>query len=269
MSTALITGANRGIGLALAQHLVARGDRVIGACRHASDALAKTGARIESEVDVTDDAALAALAGRLGGTRIDQLWLNAGILSRESLGAIATTGFDSLRRQFEVNALGPLRVAQALLEQLGAGSKIGIITSRMGSIADNDSGGYYGYRASKAAVNAIGKSLAIDLKPRGIAVFLFFYTAVGSFIYFELKNLLAPYDAATRLQIQSGINWAINVLLPYPVGATTVTALTVPASSASGSARRARATWARAPSWGWNLLSSRLGLGLGRRTCRT
>ena len=172
MNTALITGANRGIGLALAQHLIARGDRVIGACRHASDALAKTGARIESEVDVTDDAALAALARRLGDTRIDQLWLNAGILSRESLGAIATTGFDSLRRQFEVNALGPLRVAQALLERLGEGSKIGIITSRMGSIADNDSGGYYGYRASKAAVNAIGKSLAIDLKPRGIAVFL-------------------------------------------------------------------------------------------------
>ena len=172
MNTALVTGANRGIGLALTQHLLARGDRVIGACRHASDALAKTGARIESQVDVTDDAALAALARRLADTRIDQLWLNAGILSRESLGAIATSGFDSLRRQFEVNALGPLRVAQALLERLGEGSKIGIITSRMGSIADNDSGGYYGYRASKAAVNAIGKSLAIDLKPRGIAVFL-------------------------------------------------------------------------------------------------
>jgi len=172
MSTALITGANRGIGLALAQRLAARGDRVIGACRHSSDALAATGARIESGVDVTDDAALAALARRLSDTRIDQLWLNAGILSRESLGTIASTGFDSLRRQFEVNALGPLRVAQALLAQLGEGSKIGIITSRMGSIADNDSGGYYGYRASKAAVNAIGKSLAIDLKPRGIAVFL-------------------------------------------------------------------------------------------------
>jgi NAD(P)-dependent dehydrogenase (short-subunit alcohol dehydrogenase family) len=172
MNTALVTGANRGIGLALTQHLLARGDRVIGACRHASDALAATGARIESGVDVTDDAALAALARRLADTRIDQLWLNAGILSRESLGAIATSGFDSLRRQFEVNALGPLRVAQALLERLGEGSKIGIITSRMGSIADNDSGGYYGYRASKAAVNAIGKSLAIDLKPRGIAVFL-------------------------------------------------------------------------------------------------
>ena len=67
--------------------------------------------------------------------------------------------------QFEVNALGPLRVDAGLLDHLGAGAKIAIITSRMGSIADNDSGGYYGYRASKAAVNAIGKSLAIDLGP--------------------------------------------------------------------------------------------------------
>ena len=85
---------------------------------------------------------------------------------------IEAVGFDSLRLQFEVNALGPLRVARALTENLGNGSKLGIITSRMGSIADNDSGGYYGYRASKAAVNAIGKSLSIDLKPRGIGVFL-------------------------------------------------------------------------------------------------
>jgi len=172
MGTALVTGANRGIGLALVQHLVARGDQVIGVCRRGSEGLEKTGARIESGVDVTDDAAVAALAKRLGGTRIDVLWLNAGILFRESLASIEAVGFDSLRLQFEVNALGPLRVAQALSENLGKGSNIGIITSRMGSIADNDSGSYYGYRASKAAVNAIGKSLAIDLKPRGIGVFL-------------------------------------------------------------------------------------------------
>lgn len=172
MGTALITGANRGIGLALVQHLVARGDQVIGACRRGSEGLEKTGARIEAGVDVTDNAAVAALAVRLGGTRIDVLWLNAGILFRESLASIEAVGFDSLRLQFEINALGPLRVAQALSENLGKGSKIGIVTSRMGSIADNDSGSYYGYRASKAAVNAIGKSLAIDLKPRGIGVFL-------------------------------------------------------------------------------------------------
>jgi NAD(P)-dependent dehydrogenase (short-subunit alcohol dehydrogenase family) len=172
MQTILITGANRGIGLALTQQFTSRGDHVIGICRHSSDALAATGARVEAGIDVTDDAALAALSQRLHDVRIDTLVLNAGILAREKLGTIDAAGFKSMSRQFEVNALGPLRVAQALRDHLADGAKVGIITSRMGSVSDNDSGGAYGYRASKAAVNAIGKSLAVDLKPRGIAVFL-------------------------------------------------------------------------------------------------
>lgn len=172
MATVLITGANRGIGLALTKHFTARGDRVIAVCRRSSPGLDDTGAQVESGVDVGDDAAVAALAQRLSDVRIDTLVLNAGILERESLGSIDAAGFESMRRQFEVNALGPLRVAQALLDHLAVGAKIGIITSRMGSVADNSSGGRYGYRASKAAVNAIGKSLAVDLKPRGVAVFL-------------------------------------------------------------------------------------------------
>jgi NAD(P)-dependent dehydrogenase (short-subunit alcohol dehydrogenase family) len=172
MATILITGANRGIGLALAQQFAARGDDVIGVCRHGSDALAATGARVEAGVDVTDGAAVDALARRLGDVRVDTLVLNAGILANESLGQIDEAGFETMRRQFEVNALGPLRLAQALRGQLAAGGRIGIITSRMGSVADNNSGGYYGYRASKAAVNAIGKSLAEDLRSRGVAVVL-------------------------------------------------------------------------------------------------
>lgn len=172
METVLITGANRGIGLALAQLHAARGDRVIGACRQPSDALRATGAQVEAGADVTDAVAWSALAARLQGTRIDRLWLNAGVLNREAFGQLDDAGIDSIRRQFEVNALGPLRVAQALAPNLGEGTRIGIITSRMGSVADNGSGGYYGYRASKAAVNAIGKSLAIDLRPRGIGVYL-------------------------------------------------------------------------------------------------
>ena len=77
-----------------------------------------------------------------------------------------------MERQFKVNSLGPLRVTAALLPSLGAGSKVGIITSRMGSVEDNTSGGYYGYRMSKAAVNMAGMSLARDLKDHNIAVAL-------------------------------------------------------------------------------------------------
>lgn len=167
--TVLITGANRGIGLALTQQFTARGDAVVAVCRHSGDALEATGARIESGIDVTDAAAVGTLARRLADTRLDILVANAGILERDSL---ADPGFNGIRRQFDVNALGPLRVVHALVDQLGNGAKIALITSRMGSVEDNTSGAYYGYRASKAALNAIGKSLAIDLAPRGIAVVL-------------------------------------------------------------------------------------------------
>ena len=172
MATILVTGANRGIGLALVQHFRARGDEVVATCRRGSPALAATGARVESGIDVTDDASLSGLLRRLDGKSIDQLWLNAGILARDSLDKMNHEGFEALRQQFEVNAIGPLRVAHALLPNLHRGSRIAILTSRMGSMADNGSGGYYGYRASKAAVNAIGKSLAVDLAPRGIGVYL-------------------------------------------------------------------------------------------------
>ena len=198
MQKILITGANRGIGLALARLFSARGDHVIGVCRHTSEALLNSGAHGQAGIDVTDGNALAVLAHRLGDTRLDQLWLNAGILERETLGMIDDVGFDSLRRQFEVNALGPLRVVQALLRQLGKGSRVGIMTSRMGSIADNDSGGYYGYRASKAAVNAIGKSLAVDLAPRGIGVFMLHPGYVATDMVGGSGDI-SPAQAAERL----------------------------------------------------------------------
>jgi len=166
MANIVITGANRGIGLELARQRSER-DTVIAVCREPSDALRSLGVRIEPGVDVTDDAAVADLAERLEGTRIDVLINNAGILRRETLERL---DFDSIRRQLEVNALGPLRVSAALSPLMGEGSKIAIVTSRMGSIGDNTSGGRYGYRMSKAAVNMAGVSLAHDLRDRGVAV---------------------------------------------------------------------------------------------------
>lgn len=165
--TVVITGANRGIGLELARHYAGEGFDVIGVCREASEELREVAARAIEGVDVTTDVGIRTLTDELKGQSIDLLINNAGLLQDEKLGSI---DFDSIRTQMEVNAYAPLRVAEALVSQIPSGGRIANITSRMGSIADNDSGGRYGYRASKAALNAFGKSLAVDLKPRGIAV---------------------------------------------------------------------------------------------------
>ncbi|APE32290.1 short-chain dehydrogenase [Halomonas aestuarii] len=166
-STVLITGANRGVGLALARHYQQAGWQVIGVCRRGSDELSEVATRVIDGINVTREADVARLAEALAGESLDLLINNAGMLHDESLGAL---DFDAIRAQMEINAYAPLRVTEALLPCLGEGAKIANITSRMGSIADNDSGGRYGYRASKAALNAFGKSLAMDLAPRGIAV---------------------------------------------------------------------------------------------------
>jgi len=165
--TTLVTGANRGIGLELTRIYTARGHQVIAACRATSPALDDLNVQVEAGVDVTSAEAVDALAKRLRGRALDLLVLNAGVLHRETLDAM---DFDSIRHQFDVNALGPLRIVHALQASLGEGSKIAIITSRMGSITDNSSGARYGYRMSKAAVNMAGVSLSHDLRPRGVSV---------------------------------------------------------------------------------------------------
>jgi NAD(P)-dependent dehydrogenase (short-subunit alcohol dehydrogenase family) len=167
MSTALITGANRGIGFSFAKLLKKRGDTVIAACRRSTPELAALGVEVLDGVDVTSDKSLNLMAEKLKGRSLDVLLNNAGLLASESL---AELDFASIQRQMEVNAYGPLRVTHKLSGLLGRGSKVALITSRMGSIGDNTSGGMYGYRMSKSALNAAGKSLAHDLKPRGVAV---------------------------------------------------------------------------------------------------
>jgi len=202
MANFLVTGAARGIGLELCRQLAARGDRVIAACRKGNAELQSLGAEIHAGVDVTDDAQVAALAAALSGRSIDVLVNCAGILTREGLDDL---DIDRIRAQFEVNSIGPLRVTQALLPNLAEGSKVIIITSRMGSIADNTSGGYYGYRMSKAAVNAVGMSLARDLHDRRIAVALLHPGMVATDMtghrgippQESARNLIARIDALT------------------------------------------------------------------------
>jgi len=167
MAPWLITGSNRGIGLELCRQLHARGETVIAVCRQPSPELEALGVRIESGIELGSEAAIAELASRLAGVQLAGAILNAGILEADGLEDLRA---DSVLRQFGVNALAPLLLARALLPNLGSGSKLALITSRMGSLDDNGSGGYYGYRMSKVALNMAGRSLAVDLRPRGIAV---------------------------------------------------------------------------------------------------
>ena len=167
MTTVLVTGADRGIGEALCLELHSRGDAVLAACLGDSPALRARGVEVMAGVDVSSASAVAGLAAKLAGRRLDVLVHVAGIVIEGKLGHF---DYDAFEKEYAVNALGPLRVTEALLGHLSAGSKIAIVTSRVGSLAENESGGLYGYRMSKAAANMAGLCLARDLKSKGIAV---------------------------------------------------------------------------------------------------
>jgi len=202
-STVLVTGANRGIGLEFCKLYKQQGHQVIGVCRKKSPDLEALGVEIIDGIDVTNQNNLDALKQKLSGRTIDILINNAGLLCQESLDNM---NWEQIQRQFEVNTLGPLRVTHTLLDNLKEGSKVALITSRMGSIQDNGSGGNYGYRMSKAALNAAGKSLALDLKPRKIAVALLH----PGYVQTEMTGFtgdIKPDEAASRLvQRIEGLN---------------------------------------------------------------
>ncbi|MDH5456349.1 MAG: SDR family oxidoreductase, partial [Gammaproteobacteria bacterium] len=156
-------------GLELVTQLHARGDAVIGVCRHTSDELGQLGIRVIDGIDVARGPSVAALSDAVGDEPLDILINNAGILRSDRFGEL---DYADMLEQYEVNALGPLRVTEALADNLRAGSKVAIVTSRVGSIEDNGSGGNWGYRASKTAVNMLGRNLVHEMRPRGIAVAL-------------------------------------------------------------------------------------------------
>lgn len=165
--TIVITGANRGIGLAMATICHNNGDTVYALCRQSSPQLESLGVTIIDQIDIATDSGIDHAKTALSNINIDLLINNAGILRDESL---QDFNQETIIEQFNVNALAPLALTQALLTNFSAGSKIAFITSRMGSITDNGSGGRYGYRMSKAALNIGAMSIAKDLVQAQIAV---------------------------------------------------------------------------------------------------
>jgi NAD(P)-dependent dehydrogenase (short-subunit alcohol dehydrogenase family) len=173
MSVALVTGADRGLGAALATALAARGDQVWAACLEPAPALEAHGIRVVPGIDVSRDEAVAGLPPALGPTQLDLVISNAGV--NESSGGPWDADTDAMAREYAVNVLGGVRVVRTLLPALCAGAKLGFITTGRGAAARAPhpaNAMNYGYRMSKGALNVYGALLAQDLRPLGIAVAL-------------------------------------------------------------------------------------------------
>lgn len=174
MTTVLITGANRGIGLEFVKQYQAAGFEVIATCRDPQLAqelktVAEKGHVQIVELDVTNEQHLRAAQASLSNVPIDLLINNAGILGEreEAFGAVRT---EDMMMVFRTNSIAPLHVSEVFLPNVLQSNlkTIVAVSSTMGSIASNDSGGYYSYRASKAALNSVMQSMAVDLAPQGI-----------------------------------------------------------------------------------------------------
>ncbi|MGH6660216.1 MAG: SDR family oxidoreductase [Rhodospirillales bacterium] len=177
MPTVLITGAGRGIGLEFARQYAADGWRVIAGCRKPANVKAlkgvKGGTVAVEKLDVDDPTSVRALARKYAKDAIDVLINNAGIYGPRGM-TMTTVDYDTWGQVLRTNTMAPLRVAAAFLPQVARSRKktIATVTSWMGSIAANEAGGHYAYRSSKAAVNAVMKSLSIDVKAKGVIVAL-------------------------------------------------------------------------------------------------
>jgi NAD(P)-dependent dehydrogenase (short-subunit alcohol dehydrogenase family) len=182
MKTILITGANRGIGLELTKQYAVDGWRVLACSRNPlkSDALNNLATKYQELIkvqalDVADPAQIERLAQTLANEPIDVLINNAGIYPKSDSSGFGHTNYADWFTAFNINTMAPLKMVEAFVKQITLGKQkiIVTITSQMGSIEDNSSGGYYLYRSSKAAANMVMKSLAVDLKPKGITAVAF------------------------------------------------------------------------------------------------
>lgn len=220
----VVTGANRGIGLEFVRQLLARGDTVTAAVRDAPGARALNELRTSAgerlrvmACDVANEASVAAFAKAYGNDPLDLLVNNAGVYGGDAQ-SIDEMDFANAMRTFEINALGPLRVTLALRGQLARGhaAKVVSVTSGMGSIEDNTSGGFYAYRMSKAALNMTTRSLAVDLREDGIATAVispgWVQTDMGGRgaptpVDESVRGMLREIDALTIANTGSFLNW--------------------------------------------------------------
>lgn len=201
MPVAVVTGANSGIGNAFAQLLINEGFEVHAVDQVIGENLQALQCRLH-RLDVRSPESINLFAQQLVGKPIDVLLNVAGVMFPVEQDALGSVTKDALSSVFEVNTFGPLLLTQALLENLlAAQGRVGIVSSRVGSIGDNSTGGSYGYRASKAAVNSIGKSMAMDLKEKGVVVSLLHPGIVRSNLNpgAEGPEAVEPEEAATKL----------------------------------------------------------------------
>jgi NAD(P)-dependent dehydrogenase (short-subunit alcohol dehydrogenase family) len=208
MTTAIVIGADRGIGAALVDVYRERACDTIAVCLGDGAPWADTNLRVIAYIDVTSSEAVEKLAADVGATPIDILIHLAGVGALDRWGRF---DFDTMLQHYDLNALGPLRVVSALAENLAKGSRVGIVTSRMGSIGDNASGRMYSYRMSKAAANMLGVNLHHELAPRGVHVMLLHPGTVAT----QMTKGARGWDAFTKpAESAAGLAAQLDTLRP-------------------------------------------------------
>lgn len=214
MSTVLVVGADKGIAHSISRQLHDRGENVIAACLFDGADLAADGIAVEPNVDVTSQESIEALAKRLAdtGTKLDAVFHVAGVMWLDEVGSL---DYDLIRKQIEINTLGPLRTIEAVRPLLNEGAKVGIVTSRVGSLGDNTSGGMYSYRISKAAANMVGLNLHHDLSKDGVSVLLLHPGMVATDL---TKDFPGEHTYITPEQAAAGLIKNIDNLTPENSG---------------------------------------------------
>ncbi|ORY64451.1 3-oxoacyl-reductase [Pseudomassariella vexata] len=201
--TAVVTGANSGIGYEFAKLLINEGYDVFAVDLNAGSRLQSLGCKA-SQIDIASDSSIENFAKRFGDQPLDLLLNIAGVMESSEFDTLETINHRTLTSIFAVNAFGPLLLTQALLPNLlkSENPKVGVMSSRVGSIADNTTGGLYAYRSSKAALNALCKNLAVDLRDRGVTVVImhpgFVKTEINPSVH-ELKQAVEADEAAEKL----------------------------------------------------------------------